>query len=333
MGFSSADVVKQSLYDVLEVSRSASPAVIRAAYKSLAQRLHPDKNPDNPDAENQLKLINHAYETLSDPSQRAAYDVMLAMEEMQPLAAEEVPAEPDAAPAARRPFDRRILYLVAALCAIVLIAFLALSLTGEKARPPAAAPEMLKPAAVSAPIPVAPPAVQEVEPPASSPATLSLPAEPEKPVATEKPVEKPPERRPKPAVSKPEFRQEAKPAPAPKPRAVQVPPAAAPPAVRVEPEISRYADLASAVSSGDRAAVEKMIDRGGDVNQVRNNQVPLIIAVKNDDIKMVRLLLSRGADVNLTDNQGNTAMIYAKVRADAKMIEILKNAGAKNPFN
>ncbi len=76
-----------------------------------------------------------------------------------------------------------------------------------------------------------------------------------------------------------------------------------------------------------------MIKRGEDVNLVRGNQVPLIIAVKNGDAAMVKLLISHGADVNLTDNQGNTAMIYAKVRADAKMIEILKNAGAKNPFD
>ncbi|HQT26124.1 MAG TPA: DnaJ domain-containing protein, partial [Burkholderiales bacterium] len=82
--------MKESLYDVLEVSRTASPEVIRAAYKSLVQRYHPDKNPDNPEAENLLKLINNAYETLSDPETRASYDLMLALEGM---AAPEVPDE------------------------------------------------------------------------------------------------------------------------------------------------------------------------------------------------------------------------------------------------
>jgi ankyrin repeat protein len=76
-----------------------------------------------------------------------------------------------------------------------------------------------------------------------------------------------------------------------------------------------------------------MLKDGADINLIKGNQIPLIIAVKNGDIAMVRLLIAHGADVNLTDAMGNTAMIYAKVGADAKLIEILKNAGAKNPFN
>ena len=62
-------------YDVLEVSHKASPEVIKAAYKSLMQRYHPDKNPENNDAAARAALITHAYDVLSDAIQRVAYDI------------------------------------------------------------------------------------------------------------------------------------------------------------------------------------------------------------------------------------------------------------------
>ncbi|HQT27322.1 MAG TPA: ankyrin repeat domain-containing protein [Burkholderiales bacterium] len=149
------------------------------------------------------------------------------------------------------------------------------------------------------------------------------------PAEPEKPVEKAPER----TLPKVERHVE-KPKPMPKRIEKPVQPEAVQPEEnRPAPMVQKYADLATAVSVGDKAAVLQMIRQGEDVNLVKSNQVPLIIAVKNGDIEMVRILLSHGADVNLTDSQGNTAMIYAKVRADAKMIELLKHAGAKNPFN
>lgn len=63
-----------SLYDVLEVSSTARLAVIRAAYRCLAQEYHPDRNLDNPDSGARMSLINCAYSALSDPLQRAQYD-------------------------------------------------------------------------------------------------------------------------------------------------------------------------------------------------------------------------------------------------------------------
>ncbi|MEQ1667296.1 MAG: DnaJ domain-containing protein [Sulfuriferula sp.] len=76
---------KKTFYDVLQVSQYADPEIIRAAYKSLVQRYHPDKNPDNSEAEKHLKIINHAYEVLSDPVKRVGYDAGLAeMDEIQP---------------------------------------------------------------------------------------------------------------------------------------------------------------------------------------------------------------------------------------------------------
>jgi curved DNA-binding protein CbpA len=64
-------------YDILEVSANASPEVIRAAYKSLMQRYHPDRNPGNAETARRAMLVNQAYEVLSDSSRRTAYDIEL----------------------------------------------------------------------------------------------------------------------------------------------------------------------------------------------------------------------------------------------------------------
>lgn len=61
-------------YDVLEVSPKASSEVIRAAYKSLMQRHHPDKSPDSSASGARAALIAQAYEVLSQPDKRLAYD-------------------------------------------------------------------------------------------------------------------------------------------------------------------------------------------------------------------------------------------------------------------
>lgn len=66
-------------YDTLEISRQASPEVIRAAYRSLMQRFHPDRRPDDPAAARRAAEITVAYEVLSDPVRRAAYDRDLAI--------------------------------------------------------------------------------------------------------------------------------------------------------------------------------------------------------------------------------------------------------------
>ena len=68
-------------YDNLKVARNAPPEVIRAAYKSLAQKYHPDKHSDPIEAERIIKIINAAYETLMNPEARARYDIELGREE------------------------------------------------------------------------------------------------------------------------------------------------------------------------------------------------------------------------------------------------------------
>ncbi|MDD4912917.1 MAG: DnaJ domain-containing protein [Sideroxydans sp.] len=64
-------------YELLEVSANASPEVIKAAYKSLMQRNHPDKNPNNIEAEERSILLTKAFEILSDKTKRSAYDLEL----------------------------------------------------------------------------------------------------------------------------------------------------------------------------------------------------------------------------------------------------------------
>ncbi|MBH9552475.1 J domain-containing protein [Inhella gelatinilytica] len=64
-------------YDTLEVSPKASPAVLRAAYRSLMQRHHPDRHGGEPTATARAAAIAAAYEVLSDPIRRAAYDQTL----------------------------------------------------------------------------------------------------------------------------------------------------------------------------------------------------------------------------------------------------------------
>ena len=65
-------------YDTLEVSAQASPEVVRAAYRSLIQRFHPDRRPGDMQAAERAAAITAAYEVLSDPKRRAAYDQTLA---------------------------------------------------------------------------------------------------------------------------------------------------------------------------------------------------------------------------------------------------------------
>jgi len=67
-------MAKRDYYEVLGVNRDASEDDIKKSYRRLAMKHHPDRNPDNPKAEELFKEAKEAYEILSDANKRAAYD-------------------------------------------------------------------------------------------------------------------------------------------------------------------------------------------------------------------------------------------------------------------
>ncbi|NDE01748.1 MAG: molecular chaperone DnaJ [Gammaproteobacteria bacterium] len=67
-------MAKRDYYKVLEVARNASEADIKKAYRRLAMKYHPDRNPDDKDAEERFKEAKEAYEVLTDAQKRAIYD-------------------------------------------------------------------------------------------------------------------------------------------------------------------------------------------------------------------------------------------------------------------
>ena len=67
-------MAKRDYYDVLGCGKDAQTPELKKAYRRLAMKYHPDRNQDNPEAENQFKEAKEAYEILSDSEKRAAYD-------------------------------------------------------------------------------------------------------------------------------------------------------------------------------------------------------------------------------------------------------------------
>lgn len=67
-------MARQDYYETLGVERNADDAALKSAYRKLALRFHPDRNPDDTAAEQRFKDINQAYDVLKDPQKRAAYD-------------------------------------------------------------------------------------------------------------------------------------------------------------------------------------------------------------------------------------------------------------------
>src|SRR3954453_6733639 len=69
-----AGMAKRCYYEVLEVERTANDGELKPAFRKLAMKWHPDRNPGDKSSETRFKEINEAYEVLKDPDKRAAYD-------------------------------------------------------------------------------------------------------------------------------------------------------------------------------------------------------------------------------------------------------------------
>ncbi len=67
-------MAKEDFYKQLGVGKDADGAAIKSAYRKLAMQFHPDRNPDNPEAEQKFKEVSEAYDVLKDEQKRAAYD-------------------------------------------------------------------------------------------------------------------------------------------------------------------------------------------------------------------------------------------------------------------
>src|SRR2546421_2862926 len=65
---------KRDYYEVLGLARNASEEEVKRAYRKLAVQYHPDKNPNDPHAEEKFKELGEAYDVLMDADKRAAYD-------------------------------------------------------------------------------------------------------------------------------------------------------------------------------------------------------------------------------------------------------------------
>ena len=67
-------MAKRDYYEVLGVAKDVSAAELKKAYRRVAMKFHPDRNPDDPSAEEKFKEANEAYEVLSDEQKRSVYD-------------------------------------------------------------------------------------------------------------------------------------------------------------------------------------------------------------------------------------------------------------------
>ena len=68
-------MAKRDYYDVLGINKSSTAEQIKSAYRKLAVKYHPDKNPNNKSAEDKFKEASEAYHVLSNPERKQNYDI------------------------------------------------------------------------------------------------------------------------------------------------------------------------------------------------------------------------------------------------------------------
>ena len=91
-----------------------------------------------------------------------------------------------------------------------------------------------------------------------------------------------------------------------------------------------YTPIFAAAWGGNNDAVRFLLDRGADVNaRPRSGRTALMVAAHSGHVETVKLLLARGADVNAECN-GDTALTIAKEREEFAIVELLRQAGAKD---
>jgi len=83
-------MAKEDYYSLLGIERTASEAEIKKAYRRLAMKHHPDRNAQDKGAEKKFKAINEAYEVLSNPQKRQAYDMHGLIQALQLIVVQEV---------------------------------------------------------------------------------------------------------------------------------------------------------------------------------------------------------------------------------------------------
>lgn len=135
-------------YEILEIHPKASKEVVKAAYKSLMQRHHPDKNPDNAEAARHAALIAQAYGVIADETQRSAYDLRLKeqAESAYSRAAENAPA-PRRTPQNRPAIAKTNSWLPWLLISVIVLSgLLILVLAKEKPAQPEDGAAAVKPA-------------------------------------------------------------------------------------------------------------------------------------------------------------------------------------------
>jgi len=87
--------------------------------------------------------------------------------------------------------------------------------------------------------------------------------------------------------------------------------------------------LAAAIAKGDIEAVKKFIEYGADVNEKSNGMTPLMIAARYNQVAIIKLLLEKGADAKTVNDNGLTALKYAKMsnaQEAADALTVVNNA-------